>query len=208
MLGAGCNVMSLPYFLSMGDDRLPPQLMKLSSDDKEVETRVAVMTYAGTVTEPEFVGADRELTGMLCQYLQREFQENKEKVVLVPAAQVNRYKDNHPNWHLDLEETAKRFRVDYLVYLDVESLSLYEPRSFNQFYRGRADVHVSVVDAHKPDDYPAKKDFHCEFPAGAPVQVEDRNPQEFRRTFLNYVAEHISWYFTAHPPAHEIGVRE
>ena len=36
-----------------------------------------------------------------------------------------------------------------------------------------------------------------------PVLASDTTPQQFRHEFLNYVAQRLAWYFTAHPTESE-----
>lgn len=206
-LSAGCNVLSLPYFIaermSGRDSKQPAMLVDLAPKEKDQQTRVVVVGYSGLVSQPEFVTADREITSMLCHDLEEAYRDEGSQVVLVPSAQVNRYKDSHPDWHLNLAELGKHFHADYVVYLEMGTLSMYENKSFNQFYRGRADMQVSVVDMHKPDDYLAQKDYRCEYPRGAPVPAEDCSPQKFQRTFYAEVAKHLSWYFAPHDAAED-----
>lgn len=202
LLATGCNVLSLPYFLIMGTDpKFPPELMQFTSQEGK-DPKIVILAYAGMETRPEFVQVDNELSGVLAQELAKDFKETRQKVEVVPPGQVRKYKDSHQDWHLDLAHTGKHFEADYVVYLEIESIELYE--TGRQFYQGQAQISVSVVNVHKPDEHPMKKHLDCIFPKHGPIPVEERNAFEFRQTFLNHIAKHLAWYFTEHSVREEI----
>jgi hypothetical protein len=197
----GCNLLALPYFL-LDTDANHPAKCKLASEDHEKEVRIVILTFAGLETRPEFLRVDRELSSALAKQLKESFTANKEKVVIASTVQIEKYKDEHPNWHaMDLEEIGKHFRADYVIDLEIDSLTLYEPGSRNTLYRGHAEISISVVDVHKPGEEPIyKEEYSCEYPkTRGPIPAGDTNPQQFRQQFLGHVAKQLSWRFTAHP---------
>ncbi len=198
--GTGCNMMALPYFLSPNDPTYPPQC-KLASDDKDKEVKVVILAYTGLETRPEFLKVDRELAVALAQQLQESYKKNKEKVTIVPLNRVEKYKDDHPNWHaLEVQEIAKYFRADYVINLDIGSITLYEQGSHNTLFHGRAEISVNAVDVHKTADGPIfHKEYVCEYPrAKGPIPVGDSNVAQFRQLFLSVLARELSWMFTSH----------
>jgi hypothetical protein len=202
-LGAGCNLLSIPYFLLYADAKHPAKC-KLAANDKDKQVRVVILTYGGLETRPEFLRVDRELASYLVKHLQEGFKNNKENVTLVATTLVEKYKDEHPNWHaLDLDEIGTHFRADYVVDLEINDITLYEPGSRNTLYRGRTAISVAVVDVSKPGEEPIyREEYTCEYPlTRGPIPVDDSNPQQFRQLFLNHVAKQLSWRFTAHPTA-------
>ena len=208
--GTGCNVLSVPAFLFGPESKRDAELKKLAADDKEKEVRIVILTYAGLETRPEFLRVDRELTGMLVRWLEQGFTYNKERVTIVPPRQVEKFKDENPKWQtMDLVEIGKNrnFDADYVVYLEINSLTLYEAGSGNQLYRGRTKISVAVADVNKPEEDPVKKEFSSEYPSEAkgPVPVGDSSLQEFRQAFLNHVTKKLSWNFTSHPTDSEYG---
>ena len=59
--------------------------------------------------------------------LQAAFKPNKEKVTVIASNKVERYKDSHPDWQaISAVAIGKHFRADYVIELEVESVSLYE----------------------------------------------------------------------------------
>jgi hypothetical protein len=201
----GCNPMLLPYFLMPGRDAMKDPLFmslapKKGQDHKE--SKVLILGYSTLDLQPEFVGVDRELCDALAQQLRRGFKENDEKVSLVPTNQVEAYKDKHPDWKSkDLCEIGQHFSADYVIYFEIRSMSFYERGSSNTLYHGRADITIALLDVNDPDSGPSNKDeYICEYPRGdRPLLTEDINPRKFRLDFMNYIAKHLSWYFTAHP---------
>lgn len=205
-LATGCSLMNLPYFLLGSDAKHEPSLKKLASSDKNKTVKVAILASSPMEIRPEFIRADRELCTLLAHHLQDGFKENKEKVELVPPRKVEKYKDDHPDWQtMDLAEIGKHFDADYVIYLEINSLNLYERGSGNLMYRGRANISVSVIDVNRSDDDPVSRTFDGVYPSNSKggVPVDDRSLLEFRQSYLDYVAKHLAWYFTAHSMSDE-----
>jgi len=202
LAAAGCNVLSLPFFIMGPEPKVPATMQQLASDDKEKEVKVVVLAAAGLETRTELVRADRDLAVLLTKHLRDGFKYNNESVKVISPTKVENFKSEHPDWQKwDLEDIGKHFEVDYLVYLEVNSLSLYEKGSNNTLYRGRAEVTVSLLDINHPDEVVKQKYFTGLYPGQVkpPVEVSESNPLDFRRAFLDYMAEQMSWYFTSHP---------
>lgn len=200
--GLGCNMLAFPFFLLWGANSKQPPAFKLAAADKEIEIRVVILASTGLETRPEFLRVDRELTTLVARHLQQGFKDNKENVKLVPARQVDQFKDEHPNWKtMDLVKIGDSFDADYVIHLDIHSLSLYEPGSANELFRGRADIDVRVVDVLEPDEDPVfRRAYRCEYPkTRGPIPVGDGSASQFKQAFLEHVAKQLSWFFTAHP---------
>lgn len=200
-MAAGCNIMALPFFLT-GMEAKHDAKFKLAPKEKDKEVRAAIVAYAGLEIRPEFLKIDRELSRMMSMQLQEYFKNNKEKVTIVPTSQVEKYKDEHPNWHsLEPEEIGKHFKADYVINLEINSISLYEPGSSNTLYRGRTSISVDVIDVHEPTEGPKfRHEYTCEYPrARGPIPAGDSNPAQFRQHFLTVVAKELSWLFVQHP---------
>jgi hypothetical protein len=199
----GCNMMAMPFFLIPGmEPKFDPQC-KLASSDKEKTVRVLILASSGLETRPEFIRVDRDLSVLLSQQLQEGFKRNKENVVLVPTSQIERYKDEHPNWHsMAPEDIGKYFNADYVINLEIESITLYEPGNGNMLFRGKAAISIDVVDLKKAREGPIYKEgYSIEYPKFGPVSAafgDDSNPVQFRQRFLTEVARQLSWRFTSH----------
>jgi hypothetical protein len=166
-----------------------------------VPVKVLVLAYSRLETRPEFFRIDSELSGLLIQKLQQHYQQKKENVSLLPISKLARFKDEHPNWQsMTPLEVGEHFGADYVVSLDIGHMSLYEPGSHNQLYRGRAAISIDVIDVHKPDEGPVyRREWSCEFPRShSAVSIDDMRPQQFKLHFLNHVATELSWLFIPH----------
>src|SRR5438128_4884198 len=95
----GCNLMALPFFLIPGMEPKHEARCKLVPHENEKEIKVVILSSSGLETRAEFLRVDRELSRLLYAQLEEGFKKNKEKVTLVAASQVEKYKDEHPNWH-------------------------------------------------------------------------------------------------------------
>jgi hypothetical protein len=202
-LGMGCSLSSLPYFLSAGDSREAPMLMGLTPPEKGKPVRVAVMAYQGGVADSDLVTVERDLESQLSQQLFRDFKENKQAVSIVPTGKVQEFKNNNPGWKrsMDLKEIAQYFKVDYLIYLEVDSISLYQTGSARMLFQGRANITVSLLNARSPDESPSPKTFACMYPSAskAPIPVDpSTSPRAFYMAFVEYMGKRLAWYFIPH----------
>jgi len=201
-IGTGCGDMgSLAYFLAPGQ-RLGAKMKHLASKDKKQKPpRVMILTYAGLETRAEFIHADRQLSELLASNLRKLAEPRQELLDVVPPRKVEEYKNAHPEWHtMKVDEVGRQFGADYVIYLELRSLSLYEPGNSNTLYRGRASLLVSLVEVNRPDETNTQN-YVCTFPSEArgPVDVYDIQPIQFRQSFLHHIARELSWYFSKYP---------
>jgi hypothetical protein len=201
LCGFGCNPLMLPYLFTNMDPRNDPQC-KLSSSDKEV--KVVVLAYAGAEPRPELLQVDRALARKLTEVLRKRFEENSEKVKIIPPSQVDSFKDRRLDWRtLPTASIGKHFDADYVINLELGEMSLFEKGSFNTLYRGHATMSVAVVDVNKPEGEQViyNDECHFEYPgAQGPVPAsEGGGLLQFRQRFVDYMADHLSRYFSAWP---------
>jgi hypothetical protein len=197
VLGAGCNASSLAYFL-FPERKHDPDIKKIAADDKR-DVKVVILTYSPQL---EFVHADREMSQVFAQTLRKLCEDNGENVTIVHPRKVEEFKSSHPEWHAlpDLGEVGKQLKADYVIYVEVSQLKLYEEHTANQFYRGYASLSVQLIDVNKPDESTDAKQFTVTYPdAKGPLPVEDSTEGVFRQAFLGYVAKKLAWCFTGSP---------
>lgn len=201
LVGIGCSPGSLMYFL-LPEPKEPARMRQLTSQNAERTPRVVVLTYAGLETRPEFIQADRQLADLLAKQLSELSRENKEHVTVISPRKIEAYKSNHHDWHQrDLREIGRTFDADYIVYLEINGLDMYERGSAQQLYRGRADLTIHLIDMKNSDESESRP-FRCTYPSEArgPVQIGfDSNPTQFRLAFLTHVARELSWHFVRYP---------
>jgi len=203
VLAMGCNIPSLVYFLAPSDPREAPMLMGLTPPEKGKPVRIAVLAYSGGETDPDLVTLERDLESQLSQQLFRDFKENKQAVSIIPTGKVQEFKNNNPGWKrsMDLKEIAQYFKVDYLIYLEVDSISLYQTGSSRMLFQGRANILVSLLNARKPDESPQPKTFACMYPSASKAPIpndQSTSPRAFYMAFIEYMGKRLAWYFIPH----------
>jgi hypothetical protein len=201
-LNVGCDSATLAYFF-LPDAKEPARIKNLGSSDSKNVPRIAILTWGGFETRSEFIHADRQISDLLANELTELTKSNGEKLTIIPSRKIEDYKNNHPRWRAqEMSEIGEKLGADYVVYLEINSLSMYEPGSGNNLFRGRAELNVSLIDVHNPDDAQAPKPFSCIYPSDArgPEQVGfDSNAAQFREKFLTSVARNLSYYFSCYP---------
>jgi hypothetical protein len=194
--------MALPYFFLPGMDPMTdPKCPLACKTDKEKVVRVVILSQAALETRPEFLRVDRDLAQMLLQSMTENFKRNKEKVVLVPNSQIEKFKDDHPNWKaMGPSEVGRQFKADYVIGVEVNSISLYESGSSNTLFRGRCDISLVVTDVNSRENPKFTDEVSMEYPkARGPIDATNGNVAQFRQKFLSVVARELSSRFTAHP---------
>jgi hypothetical protein len=191
------------YFM-MPEAREPAEIKQLAvKADEKKSPKVVILTYSGLETRAEFVHADRQLADLLGRQLTALAQANEEKLTIVPLRKVEEFKSNQPSWKgMDLAAIGRYFEADYVVYLEIESMSMYEKGSANQLYRGHADINVSLIDVNNPDETPPQQHFSCIYPRDAhgPIPAGfETHPMQFRQAFLAHLAKELSWRFSRYP---------
>ena len=162
---AGCQASTMAYFL-FPEAKHEAEMKKLASDDNK-EVRVAILTYTTDLeTQPELVQADRSLCEMLAAKLRELCENNHETVTIVNPTKVEQFKTAHPNWRQEpnLADIGRQFKADYLIYIEISNLSLYEKGAAQQLYHGHAGMSVQVVDVHKPTESPLPKQVSFVYP--------------------------------------------
>jgi hypothetical protein len=202
-LCGGCDAGTLAYFM-MPETRQPAELKRLASDDKKREVRAVVLSYMALEPRAEFFQADRQLSELVAKQIAEISATNEERLTIVAPRKVEEYKSTHPAWHddIDMSKIGRHFRADYVIYIEINSMGLYEKGSANQLYRGQSNVSVAVIDVNRPDDTPERRERTYVYPSDAkgPIPVDgETNPLEFRQMFLSYIAKRVAWCFTAHP---------
>src|SRR5262249_38891612 len=155
--------------------------------DKEVKIAI-VAVHANPEIRSELTTVDRQIGQRLAQLLEERFKENKEKVTVVPPNQVYSYQNKRPGG-VTPHEVGKHFQADYVIPLEINSISLFEG-SYNQFYRGKADIAVTVTDVRKPVGEGEKftQPYQCEYPSAQKfVETGDMPWAHFRARFVERI---------------------
>ena len=129
-LCTGCQASTMAYFL-FPEAKHEAEMKNLASEDNK-EVRVAILTYSTDLeTRPELIQADRQLSEMLAAKLRELCEANNENVTIVSPHKVEEFKISHPNWQQEpnLADIGKQFKADYLIYIEISKLSMYEKGS-------------------------------------------------------------------------------
>jgi hypothetical protein len=202
LFSIGCNPQAISYLLYCAQDSKFEAKCKLGSEDKKKPSRVVILASMPLETRPDLLGSDRELTTLLSQAVQESCKENKEFILLASTSKVQHFKEQHPNWQsMGLKEIGNTLEADFVVDLEINKLTLYEPGSQNTLFRGKAEISITCVDVHKFGEDPMfHEEYVREYPLSrGPVPVTDIPLAKFRHDFLARMANEISWFFAAHP---------
>lgn len=205
--GLGCNPLIAPLYLLGLFNRpvIAPDLNFYEKAREEKDKRnikVVILSSRGPGVPPDFIGSEARLATMFAGKLGAGFAENKEKVSIVPVSEVEQFKQEHENWKaMDVREIGKKFKADYVIDVELSSLSLYANRSHKQFFQGQVIVGLSVIDVDKPgDDGVWRREYTRQYPANGPQPIDsDMSQEKFLQQFFFRVATDLSWYLTAHP---------
>jgi hypothetical protein len=198
----GCNPITTMGFLlyPFADTKIPAEC-KLAAANKEV-TVVILPSFGYAEVRPEFLTMDRELSERLAQQMRKRFEENRDKVTIVPHSKVRAYlSKNHNDPLLAKKEIGKHLGADYVINVEINGLGLYEKGSFSTLLRGTAEVAVTVIDVKQPEGEGTifERHFSGQFPEDHPQAASDTSLVAFRAQFLDHVASKLSRYFAAYP---------
>lgn len=198
----GCNPLTGAFFLMFGVEDKTPAEFRIAGDGKKT-SHVLVIASVIQESRAELLGLERQLAVAINRQLDADCKANKEKVQLIPAHKIEEFKTNNPSWRtMTATEIGRLFDVDYVVDVEVASLSLYERDSRKRLFRGRSQMTLTVVDVSKSaDEGPAyQRRLSSEYPkARGPIPVDDEMTVErFRENFVQRIARDVSWQLTAH----------
>lgn len=198
VLTIGCNPLATIAFLTHRDTpkaaRYPLFTKEQAKKGKE-EITVAVFVSQGTGQSFEFAQAEGVIASELAKRMPELAKENKQKLVVIPPAQVNKFKMDNTNWKNENPVVwGKKLGADYVLDIHLSKMRLYDPRSLNQLYEGRAEVEVQMYDVEvggEPEYY-----VHpFAFPSHGQVRDATTIPLgTFKKAFLERLAVEIAQY--------------
>lgn len=208
-IGFGCNPLVAPLYLLgvFNKSVVPPELPlyeRARADKDKRNIKIVILPSRGPGVPTDFIGADVKLATMFSGKLAAGFAENKEKITIVSISEVEKFKQEHENWKaMDVREVGKKFKADYVVDLELSSLSLYANRSHKQFFQGQVRASLAVIDVEKTGiESEWRRDYTRQYPASGPQAIDsDMSQDKFLQQFFFRVATDLSWYLTAHPIA-------
>src|SRR5262245_23618093 len=201
LLSVGCSPLhAIAYFFTPEHREQP--LCPLACADREV-TVVVLANFATPPPHGPLFRSDEDLAVGVTRMLEAQFKENGEKVKLVAQGLVKAYQNKNPRWReLPPQDVGKHFKADYVINLEINSISLADPKNAAYLYQGRADVAVTLTDVSKPVGEGVKFDqpYSIQYPERGPMDRNDIGPVQFRALLLNRVAKDITYMFASHAP--------
>jgi hypothetical protein len=202
----GCTPATLSmFFMPFVDDKIPPRC-KLGDGD---EVTVCIVTnFAGLETRPEAVPADSELAEAVAQQLRMRAKANRDRIKVVPPSRTRSYHQASVEGR-SLQDVGKHFEADYVIALEIQSMSLYQKNSYNELYRGNIEMLVRAIDVKEPagEGTIFSDIYRCEYPGtGGPVAVSEMSMLQFRTRFMSKVAADVARYFVAYPREERISL--
>ena len=202
-LVVGCNPQALAMLLMPWVDNKEPSKCKIATPNKEVT--VAIVTWFGNSaleTNPDLLPCDNELSERLAAILRERYQANKDKVKIVPNAQVRGLQNKAFSTAWSPAKVGADVKADKVIALEINNLSLREKgtSSLQQLFRGNIDIAVKVYDLDRPsgEQVVFEDQYRYGFPRENPTD-DFASVQQFRPAFLTRVARDLSRTFAAYP---------
>jgi hypothetical protein len=198
-LGLGCSPASFYFLLAPWvDDKMPPKC-KLAKKGEEAAVVVYAQFVKGEVPL-ELEPAAGEMMDVLASQLRQRFAANKEKVTVIPPSKVRSFMNNRLGRDFTDQELADHFKANYVVRLNIHSLSLYE-RGGRMLFRGNTEIEVVATEhkANEDENRLLKDVYRLQYPGSGPIEAGSSSPLQFRTMFLNRIGRDLSRWFAAFP---------
>jgi len=155
------------------------------------EKRVAVVCRPLVNLKYRNSGAARDLARELSVLLGKRVP----KVEMIEQRKVAEWIDENGQWD-DCLEVGKALDADMVVAVDLHGFSIYENQTL---YQGKATVAVRVYDCSVPGEPVFQREPpQTVYPPNSVIPRADRPEKEFRREFVEVMADQIGRYFYAH----------
>lgn len=115
-------------------------------------------------------------------------------IQVIPSQKINDWIDMHDWDMVDFVSIGRGVEADRVVAIDVDALSLYDGATM---FKGRALVHVVVYDMESGSPVFSKSPPEIEFPITAGIPSTSISEREFRKMFLDSLANRIARNFFA-----------
>ncbi len=195
--GTGCGsnpIVLVAYLLNNGDPKSSaeyPLKPRPKHEKEEVKVVVLASCDPSCMSEADLIGIDRMVGSEFISLLESRCKDNKELVTVLKTQALDDFKRKHVDWKaMHPIEIGKQLKADYVIEIEVVTVSIYEPRSQHQLYKGQATISVKAYDTSKQNQDPAfnPAEFNIDYPPGRPVSSDDMQLTTFRQKFTKYIA--------------------
>jgi hypothetical protein len=173
---------------------------------KGKDVLVALFIATAPKISPVFAGSEEKLASEIAKKLAELAKEEKQKLVVLDPSQVHKFKLKTLNWnHLHASELGKKLGVDYVLVIQLDKMSLYQPNSQDQQYQGQAEATVDVYDV---DAGPTEPKYHYvyqfKYPHTGALDATAIPLNRFKQDFMEHLAAELSKQHVTHREASEI----
>jgi hypothetical protein len=181
-LAAGCSFLPTIAYIIKPED-VSAEFDGLAGKRVAVICRAASLEYADPTVA-------RDLAVRVGALLKK----NVRKVSVVDERELADWVDKH-DWH-DYREVGRALKADMVVGIDLERFELARGSTLLQ---GQADVRLAVYDVHQGQRlWEPDRSLSVKFPPNSPYSSSDRKEDDFRRQFLDVLAERVARHFYAY----------
>jgi hypothetical protein len=211
-LSSGCitpATLAMPFMMFKEDKE--PAKMPLTKNNKKKEVTVVLLCSLANPLDsrPEIQTVDRDLCVKLAEEMKKRFDANREKIKIVPYHKVKSFLNKEAENNLaDKRDIGKHFDADYVINLEINSMSFYEG-NYRQLFRGKTEIMVTVFDvnAEEGDGPKYNEIYHTEYPEHSPIDAGSESVLSFRAMFMSRLARDLSRWFAAYPTDERLDMR-
>jgi hypothetical protein len=171
----------------------------LAKFDGLEENRVAIISVSGSASFGSTSAAD-----IITSKVEAKLRKNVRKIRIVDQQVIGDWMDRNDWNEVDYQEVGEAVGADIVVAVDIQSFSLYDGPTL---FRGKSDVIITVYDIRNRgavlfEESPPQ----IVYPIAAGLHVSgETNETDFRRRFVDYVAERIARNFYAYDATTDFG---
>src|SRR5262249_29802659 len=143
----GCNFLTVPFMLFGPDpdgERFPPEYAfynKATQEKHKKEFKLVVLPYHSRSVPVDYNGADLKLANAFVKQLTQKLSDYCERIKIVPIHELEKFNQEHPEWKgLGPMAIAENFHADYVLDMELASLTLMDKQSRQPFLLGNVRV--------------------------------------------------------------------
>jgi hypothetical protein len=182
-LPTGCGWIALATYMVSPDD--------VPADFKDLQDR-RIVVVCRPVVELQF--ADSTVPRDLTRLVGAKLHEKVRKIDLVDEREVSEWVDEN-TWQ-KFTEVGKALKADTVIGIELEHFALQQGPTL---YQGNANVRIVVYDMKNGGRQVYEKGMpQVLYPTHTPIPSSETSEGEFRRKFLDVLAERVARHFYSH----------
>jgi hypothetical protein len=160
--------------------------------------RVVVYCRPPSSLEYRHAGASRDLARRVGGLLAAQVKD----IEVVPPSDVENWTDE--NDAENFRELGEAVRADKVLWIDMTEFGLQKGPTL---YQGTADVQLSVYDMENGQVLDWETSLgEIQFPSSSAVPAQEKSLAEFRKQFIEIVAQRIAAHFYPHDPRQQFAI--